>query len=163
MAAVRSLTIQELQRRFCRSGLIIRQLTTLLFGRNTTSPLRSRHRSLSMRLLLGALRLYVYRALWYWLGITAAGRALIKALGSPDENIRSIAGILLVKSGKRAEALLLEAANRRENLPTVLTALGSIGDPAFIPQLRPFTNDPNQDVAKAAREALKVIEFSTKS
>ena len=65
-----------------------------------------------MRLLLGALRLYVYRALWYWLGITSAGRALVKALGSPDENIRSIAGILLVKSGKRAEALLLEAVEQ---------------------------------------------------
>ena len=116
-----------------------------------------------MRLLLGALRLYVYRALWSWLGIPSAGRALVKALGSPDENIRSIAGILLVKSGKRAEPLLQEALNRRENLPTVLTVLGSIGDPALIPQLQQFTNDPNPDVAKAAREALKVIEFSTKT
>ena len=116
-----------------------------------------------MRLLLGALRLYVYRALWYWLGITSAGRALVRALGSPDENIRSIAGILLAKSGKRAEALLLEALNRRESLPTVLTVLGSIGDPALIPQIRPFTNDPNPEVAKAAREAIKVIEFSPKT
>ena len=66
-----------------------------------------------MRLLLGALRLFVYRALWYWLGITSAGRALVRALGSPDENIRSIAGILLAKSGKRAEPLLQEALNRR--------------------------------------------------
>ena len=115
-----------------------------------------------MRLLLGALRLYVYRALWYWLGSTSAGRALVKALGSPDENIRSIAGILLVKSGKPAEALLLEAVNRRENLPTVLTVLGSIGDPALTPQLRQFTNDQNPEVATAAREALKVIEFSPK-
>ena len=115
-----------------------------------------------MRLLLGALRLYVYRTLWYWLGITSAGRALVKALGSPDENIRSIAGILLVKSGKQAEPLLQEALHRRENLPTVLTALGSIGDPALIPQLRQFTNDQNPDVAKAAREAVKVIEFAPK-
>ena len=116
-----------------------------------------------MRLLLGALRLYVYRTLWYWLGITSAGRALVRALGSPDENIRSIAGILLARSGKRAEALLLEAVSRRENVPTVLTVLGSIGDRALIPQLRQFTNDQNPDVAKAAREALKVIEFSTKT
>ena len=115
-----------------------------------------------MRLLLGALRLYVYRALWYWLGITSAGRALVKALGSPDENIRSIAGILLVKSGKQAEPLLQEALSRRENLPTVLTVLGSIGDPALIPQLRQFTNDQNPEVAKAAQEALKVIESSAK-
>jgi len=116
-----------------------------------------------MRLLLGAIRLFVYRALWYWLGITSAGRALVRALGSPDENLRSIAGILLAKSGKRAERLLLEALNRRENLPTVLTVLGSIGDSALIPQLRPFTNDPTPEVAKAAREALKVIEFAPKT
>ena len=116
-----------------------------------------------MRLLLDVLRLYVYRALWSWLGISSAGRALVKALGSPDENIRSIAGILLVKSGKRAEPLLQEALSRRENLTTVLTVLGSIGDPALIPHLRQFTNDQNPDVAKAAREALKVIEFSAKS
>ena len=88
-----------------------------------------------MRLLLGALRLFVYRALWHWLGITSAGRALVRALGSPDENIRSIAGILLTKSGKRAEPLLEEALVRREHLPIVLTVLGSIGDPALIPQL----------------------------
>lgn len=116
-----------------------------------------------MRLLLGAICLFVYRALWYWLGITSAGRALVRALGSSNENIRSIAGILLAKSGKRAEPLLQEALIRRENLPTVLTVLGSIGDPALIPQLRRFADDQNPDVAKAAQEALKVIEFSGKT
>jgi HEAT repeat protein len=115
-----------------------------------------------MRLLLGALRLFVYRALWYWLGIASAGRALVRALGSPDENIRSVAGILLAKSGKRAEPLLQEALTRRENLPTVLTVLGSIGDPALIPQLRQFADDKNADIAKAAQEALKIIQFSGK-
>ena len=73
-----------------------------------------------MRLLLGALRLYVYRALWYWLGIASAGRALVKALGSPDENIRSIAGILLIKSGNGLRHCYWKRVNRRENLPTVL-------------------------------------------
>src|SRR4030095_12528222 len=113
-----------------------------------------------MRLLLGAIRLFVYRALWYWLGITSAGHALVRALGSPDENIRSIAGILLAKSGKRAEPLLQEALIRRENLPTVLTALGSIGDPALIPQLRRFADDQNPEVPKAAQETSKVTDFS---
>jgi HEAT repeat protein len=115
-----------------------------------------------MRLLLGVLRLFVYRALWYWLWVPSAGRALVRALGSPDENIRSIAGTLLAKSGKRAEPLLQEALARRENLPTVLTALGSIGDPALIPCLRQFADDQSPDVAKAAREALKVTESSGK-
>ena len=113
-----------------------------------------------MRILLGASRLLVYWSVWVGLGFTSAGRALVEALGSPDKNIRSIAGMLLVKSGKRAEPLLLEAANRRESLPMVLTVLGSIGDPAVIPQLRQFTEDENPDVSNAAREALKVIQFA---
>jgi HEAT repeat protein len=113
-----------------------------------------------MRLLLGVSRLLVYWSLWFGLGFTPAGRALVKALGSPDKNIRSIAGMLLAKGGKRAEPLLLEAADRRESLPMVLTALGSIGDPAIIPQLRQFTEDENPDVANAAREAIKVLQFA---
>jgi HEAT repeat protein len=113
-----------------------------------------------MRLLLGASRLLVCWSVWLGLGFTSAGRALVNALGSPDKNIRSIAGMLLVKSGKRAEPLLLEATNRRESLPMVLTVLGSIGDPAVIPQLRQFTEDENPDVAKAAQEALKVVQFA---
>ena len=67
--------------------------------------------------------------------------------------------MLLAKSGERAEPLLQEALTRRQNLPTVLTVLGSIGDPALIPQLRRFADDRNPEVAKAAQEALKVIEF----
>jgi HEAT repeat protein len=113
-----------------------------------------------MRLLLGVSRLLVYWSLWFGLCFAPAGRALVKALGSPDKNIRSIAGMLLVKGGKRAEPLLLEAAARRESLPMVLTALGSIGDPAVIPQLRQFTEDENPDVANAAREAIKVLQFA---
>ena len=113
-----------------------------------------------MRLLLGVSRLLVYWSLWFGLGFTPAGRALVQALGSPDKNIRSIAGMLLVKGGKRAEPLLLEGAARRESLPMVLTALGSIGDPAVIPQLRQFTEDENPDVANAAREAIKVLQFA---
>lgn len=115
-----------------------------------------------MRLLLGATRLFLYRALWYWLGLTSAGRALVKALDSQDENIRNIAATLLAKSGKRAEPLLQEALNRRESLPTILMVLGSIGGRSLIPQLQQFTDDQNPDVAKAAREAIKVIEFSAK-
>jgi len=113
-----------------------------------------------MRLLLGVSRLLIYWSVWLGLGFTSAGRALVKALGSPEKNFRSIAGMLLVKSGKRAEPLLLEAANKRENLPMVLAVIGSIGDPAVIPQLRQFTEDDNPDVANAAREALKIVEFA---
>jgi HEAT repeat protein len=116
-----------------------------------------------MHLLLVATRLYLCWALWDWLGLASPGRALVKALGSQDKNLQSIAGILLVKSGKRAEPLLQDAVNRRENLPTVLTVLGSIGDLEIAPQLRKFTEDQNPEVARAAQKALKVVEFSGKA
>jgi len=119
--------------------------------------------SIPMRLLLRATWLFICKTFWYWFGVTPAGRALVKALNSEDENIRSVAGILLAKSGKRAEPLLQEALERRENLPTVLTVLGSIGDPELIPQFQQFTADQNPDVAKAAKEALKVAELSAKA
>jgi hypothetical protein len=39
MAAVKNLAIQELPRKFCRSGLIILQRMTLLFGKDIISLL----------------------------------------------------------------------------------------------------------------------------
>jgi HEAT repeat protein len=112
-----------------------------------------------MRLLFGVIRLFICWFLWLIFGFPSAGRVLIDALSSPDKNIRSIAAMLLVKSGKRAEPLLLEATTRRESLPLVLSVLGSIGDPAMVPHVQQFTEDENPEVTKAAREALKVIRF----
>jgi HEAT repeat protein len=86
-----------------------------------------------------------------------AGRALIDALGSDDENARTIAGMLLVKGGAHALPLLRRAMAKRENLPVVLAVAGSIGDPALKADLERFVNDSDPRVASAARDALRFI------
>jgi hypothetical protein len=88
---------------------------------------------------------------WRAMGLRPAGRALVRALGSVDENVRTIAG-------EKSEPLLLEALDRRENVPLVLTVLGSIGDRKLEPRISGFVQDPDPEVAKAARDALRMIE-----
>ena len=86
-----------------------------------------------------------------------AGRALVKALGAEDENARTIAGMLLVKSGPRALPLLRSAMANRENLPMVLAVAGSIGDPSMAVDLRRFVDDSDPSVASAARAAVRLV------
>ncbi len=105
-----------------------------------------------------ATRLFVSRAFWGLTGIDAAGRVLVDALNAEDEDVRSIAGILLTRAGRRAEPLLEEALARGEHVPMVLSVLGSIGDPKVVPDLRPFVESDDPDVARAAREVIRTLE-----
>ena len=107
--------------------------------------------------LSGAARLFLDNALWRLSGWRAAGRRLVEALGSEDENVRTIAGMFLVKAGGKAKPLLEEALAKRQSLPLVLTILGDIGDRQSAAKLRPFTQDPDPQVAKAAQDALKAL------
>ena len=100
---------------------------------------------------------FANRALFSTTGLRPAGRALVRALGSEHEDVRAVAGMSLVQSGERAEPLLEEAARRRENLPLVLTILGDIGDPKSEPLLERYTDDEDPEVARSAREALRVL------
>jgi hypothetical protein len=106
----------------------------------------------------GAARLVACRALWRATGLRAAGRALVRALGSRDEDLRTLAGMLLVKEGQHAEPLLHEAMHRRENLPMVLWVLGSIGDKELESEIREFSRDRDPSVARAAQDALRVLD-----
>ncbi|MFY9610995.1 MAG: hypothetical protein WAU45_20585 [Blastocatellia bacterium] len=108
--------------------------------------------------LVRAVWLFVSNAVWRLGGLRAAARVLVRALGSKDETTRTIAGMLLVRAGQKSEPLLQEELDKRENLPVVLTVIGSIGDPKFEAQLRRFSHDSDPDVAKAAKDALHLIE-----
>ena len=108
--------------------------------------------------LAGAARLYAYKTLWRRTGLRSAGRALVHALGSADEDLRVIAGMFLAQAGKQAVPLLQEALTRRENLPMVLSILGDIGDRKFEPELRRFSQDSDPKIAQAARDALRVLD-----
>jgi hypothetical protein len=104
-----------------------------------------------------AARLYALKSLWSTTGLRSAGRALVDALGSRDEDLRTVAGMLLVQSGKRAEPLIAEAIARREHLPMVLLIAGDIGASSLEPVLRRFTADPDPAVARAAHDGLRIL------
>ncbi len=106
---------------------------------------------------LGAMRIFASNAVWRATGLASAGRALLQALGSDDETVRTIAGMFLVRAGTKAEPLLEEALRRREHLPMVLTILADIGDKKYEADLRRFSADQDPRVAQAAREALRVL------
>jgi hypothetical protein len=110
--------------------------------------------------LSGTARLFATNALWRATGLESAGRALVVALGSPHEDLRTIAGMFLVKAGKKASPLLREPLRNREHLPLILTIIGDIGDNEFEPELRQLSNDSNPDVARAARDALEVMRMA---
>lgn len=102
-------------------------------------------------------RLYALKSIWNATGLPAAGRVLVEALGSPDEGVRTVAGMFLVQSGSRAEPLIEEAIRRRQHLPMVLVIAGDIGAVRLEPELRRLTQDPDPQVAKAARDGLRVL------
>jgi len=102
-------------------------------------------------------RLYVVKSLWTVMGCRSAGRALLTALGSTDEGERTVAGMLLVQGGKRAEPLVAEAIRRRQHLPIVLLIAADNRASSLEPELRRLTTDPDPEVARAAHDALEIL------
>jgi hypothetical protein len=106
-----------------------------------------------------AAKLFGDYGLWRSTGLRSAGRALVAALGSPNEDLRTIAGMLLVRGGKRSRLLLEEALRHGEHLPMVISVLADLGDPTVKPEIQRYTQDPNPEVADTARHALRVLDF----
>ena len=96
-------------------------------------------------------------AAWRTFGSKSAGRVLINALSSPNENVRIIAGMLLVKGGRRALPLLREALKGRSALVTVITIVGDIGDKSAVGEIEPFLHDRDPQVQKAARAVCELL------
>jgi hypothetical protein len=101
--------------------------------------------------------LVAHYAWWRVTGTAGAGGRVVGALGEADESLRTIAAMLLVKAGARAEPLLRDALRRRQDLPLVLGVLGDIGGPAVERELTAFVDDADPAVARAARDALRVL------
>src|SRR5713101_3491389 len=108
-------------------------------------------------------RLYALKLLWTATGCRSAGRRLVKALGSTDEGERTVAGMLLVQGGKRAEPLVAEAIRRREHLPMVLLIAADIGASSLQPDMRRLRTDSDPDVARAAHDALEILAAQQRS
>lgn len=103
------------------------------------------------------LRAFCWAGLWRLTGARLAGMQLVGALRSHDANERAIAGMLLTRSGIRAEPLLEEALQHRESVAMVLTVLASIGDRNMAPLVRGFMTDEDPQVAQAARDASRLL------
>ena len=108
--------------------------------------------------VMDAARLFALKSVWRTTGLQSAGRALLNALDSPNEDVRTIAGMFLVQGGKQAEPLVEEGIKRRLNLPMTLVIAGDIGAVSLKPELQRFTSDPDPAVAKAAKDGLRILE-----
>jgi len=103
------------------------------------------------------LALFAEGILWRMTHQQWLGRRLIEGLGEPDENARSIAGIMLAKSGAAAIPVLHHALAQRTNVAEVLLLLGDVGDASVEQDLARFASDKDERVARAAKDALRVL------
>jgi hypothetical protein len=88
---------------------------------------------------------------------------LIDALGSPAEDLRTLAGMFLVRAGRQAVPELMDAiAERPPQLPTYLVVLADIGGEDAKATLTAFSDDPDPDVARAARDGLATMAMREK-
>jgi HEAT repeat protein len=107
--------------------------------------------------VFAAIGLFTCALAWRITGSWFLGRTLVKALSSKNENLCHIAGILLVRAGRKAEPVLEEALHKGQNLPTVLTILADIGDKRVEPEIRDFSRHEDPRVAEAAKQALRIL------
>jgi hypothetical protein len=96
----------------------------------------------------------------------AAGRALVRALDLRDETARTLAGMFLVKNGRKSLPYLREALAVRHNVAIVLQIIADIGANDGLPDaaadIEPFTTDPDPAVARAAHDALETLSFAAR-
>lgn len=96
-------------------------------------------------------------ALWRATGARATGDALARAFASDDEMVKVLAGMFLVKGGRRAAPVIRDALATRGSDPDLITALADVGTAEDAPLLRSYTLSPDPAVAGAAREALHTL------
>src|SRR5205807_10399779 len=107
--------------------------------------------------VLKAIGLFLAAVAWRLTGSRRFGALLIRALSAKNENLKNIAGILIVRAGKKAEPLLQDALHRRENLPLTLSLLADLGDRMVDKEIQPLSNDQDHKFAEAACLDLRVL------
>lgn len=107
--------------------------------------------------LSGAAKLFACQALWRGLHLKSAGRVLVNALDADDEDLRVLAGMFLVRAGRRAVPLLGETLAQRRHLPLVVQIIADVGATEFEPELDRLAEDPDPRIAQAARDALRQL------
>lgn len=108
--------------------------------------------------LIELTRVLTSKMMWSMTRFDAPGRSLVRALESKDDTTRTLAGMCLTHAGKRAEPLLLDALQKSNDVPMVITVLGSIGDRTMVSQIQPFLGSDDPRVAEAATQAIQVLQ-----
>lgn len=103
------------------------------------------------------IKVFSANVVWKLTNWSTAGRVLINAFSSSDENVRTIAGMLVVKRGKTALPLLREALGMHHAVAMVLAIMGDIGDSGAAGDVARFVGDPDVKIDKAARAALVLL------
>jgi hypothetical protein len=110
----------------------------------------------------GSAALLAAAAAWR-LGATSAGRRLVDALSSSDENERLIAGMMLVKGGEKAVPLLRDELQHPRNLPHLLRVIGDAAPEAFMDALERYAADDDPAVRRAAQDGLKAAAAKSRA
>jgi HEAT repeat protein len=93
-----------------------------------------------------------------WLGLRRAGDALIRALDDDSPNItqrQTIAGIFLVRSGRRALPILESALRSRHASPLLIRVAGDTELAELRPAIEQYLASPDPAVVRAAQDALR--------
>lgn len=107
--------------------------------------------------VLRAAGVFAANALWRVTKSKSAGRVLVNALAADDPNVRTIAGMLLVRGGNESVPLIQEAIRRQVNLPQILVMAGDVGAGSLEPELQRFVAHPDPAVSQAARDGLRIL------
>jgi len=97
-------------------------------------------------------------AAWRAAGSHQAGRSLVEAACSDDEDVATLAGILLTRGGDRAVPLIDEAIARGERSPVLTDILMSVGSDAAKSVLRSVAESEDSALQEAAAESLTTLE-----
>ncbi len=95
---------------------------------------------------------------WRRTSLKSAGRTLVSALDSDDEDVRTMAGMMLVQAGERSVPLIEEAIAAGHDSDLHRQVLEDIGgDDDAAQQLDELAESDSPKVAEAARRARELL------
>lgn len=105
----------------------------------------------------GSLKLVAAGVAWRSLGNAGAGRTLLEATSSDDEQERMLAGISLVKAGEQSIDLIGDAAETGYLSPEAVRLLADIGGPRSRVLLTEISSEPGE-LGEAATSSLELLD-----
>lgn len=107
-------------------------------------------------------RVFAAAALWR-LGMAGAGRSIVDAAATGDEDTSTAAGMLLTRAGDRAVPLVADALEAGSTSLVLVDVLAGIGTDAALHELRSLAASAEGEVVREAGEAVRRIEQRRRS